>query len=666
MVDLDNYDAVHFHSTLDLFLLRETLNHYRGKVILTSHSPQPLSQEITDKFNSFEKVLVGEKAINDFIMFDKYAFERADYVIFPCEDAEEPYVNRWPDFIKIKHQNPDKFKYCLTGTIRAEAKIPRSDIRTKYKIPNDAFVLCFVGRHNKIKGYDRFIRIAENLMQKDENIYALVAGDPGPVPSPQQKRWIEVGWTNDPHSIINASDIFLLPNEETYFDMVLLEVLSLGVPIVTTNTGGNKYFGDKYEPGISLFDTDDQCENIISRIKCMSIGELNTIKEKNQAFYNENFTPKAFAERYVKVIFYITSLGGGGAEKVLVELLKGLAPDKYNLDITLVTLFEGIRDKEVPDYVRHVIYAPNASESRKRLIQRLCYRAPKLMSKFIFHDMHCDVGVAYMEGITTSVMRYFRGMKKKVTFLHEGLKNSHFLENYYGSIDKSRKEYASYDQVCFVSEEVRKEFEAYCGESKKHRVVHNVMNISEVVKRAEEPVTETYSPDTVHLVTVGRLSPQKKIDRVLRAALRLEKEFAIEWWVLGTGELQDDLMSLKEELGVQSVKFLGYKNNPYPYICKADLMVVTSEYEGYVTAAYEANILGIPVLSTDCSGARECIGDDGGVIVPNSLEGIIKGIRDVLEDTGRLKELKSRAAEKSIYMKNKSVLEFTDMIESLN
>ena len=319
MVDLDNYDAVHFHSTLDLFLLRETLKYYRGKVILTSHSPQPLSQEITDKFNSFEKVLVGEKAINDFIMFDKYAFERADYVIFPCEDAEEPYIKRWPDFIKIKHQSPNKFKYCLTGTIRAEAKIPRSDIRTKYKIPDDAFVLCFVGRHNKIKGYDRFIRIAENLMQKDENIYALVAGDPGPVPSPQQKRWIEVGWTNDPHSIINASDIFLLPNEETYFDMVLLEVLSLGVPIVTTNTGGNKYFGDKYEPGISLFDTDDQCENIIRRIKFMSIGELNTIKEKNQAFYNENFTPKAFAERYVKVIFYITSLGGGVQRKSLLS-----------------------------------------------------------------------------------------------------------------------------------------------------------------------------------------------------------------------------------------------------------------------------------------------------------------------------------------------------------
>ena len=253
-----------------------------------------------------QKTLSGTK--DDFIMFDKYAFERADYVIFPCEDAEEPYIKRWPDFIKIKHQSPNKFKYCLTGTIRAEAKVPRSDIRTKYKIPDDAFVLCFVGRHNKIKGYDRFIRIAENLMQKDENIYALVAGNPGPVPSPQQKRWIEVGWTNDPHSIINASDIFLLPNEETYFDMVLLEVLSLGIPIVTTNTGGNKYFGDKYEPGISLFDTDDQCENIIRRIKFMSIGELNTIKEKNQAFYNENFTPKAFAERYVKVIFYITSL----------------------------------------------------------------------------------------------------------------------------------------------------------------------------------------------------------------------------------------------------------------------------------------------------------------------------------------------------------------------
>ena len=54
--------------------------------------------------------------------------------------------------------------------------------------------------------------------------------------------WIEVGWTNDPHSLIAASDVFVLPNHETYFDLILLEVLSLGVPVVMSRTGGNKFF----------------------------------------------------------------------------------------------------------------------------------------------------------------------------------------------------------------------------------------------------------------------------------------------------------------------------------------------------------------------------------------------------------------------------------------
>ena len=58
----------------------------------------------------------------------------------------------------------------------------------------------------------------------------------------RDERWIEVGWTDEPHSLTNASDCLVVPNRQTYFDLVILEGLSLGIPIVTSMTGGNKYF----------------------------------------------------------------------------------------------------------------------------------------------------------------------------------------------------------------------------------------------------------------------------------------------------------------------------------------------------------------------------------------------------------------------------------------
>lgn len=297
-IDFSQYDAVHFHKTEDMYAVRKKLKSYKGKVILTSHTPTKPSIEAMDKLSMFEKRFLSY-IVTTVERMDDYAFSRADYLVFPCEEAEEPYYNNWKKYAQFKSENKDKFKYVPTGTMPIHAKVEKSNMRKKYGIPEEAFVISYVGRHNEIKGYERLKNICIDLINSNENVYVLVAGNQGPLYAPDNNRWIEVGWTDDPGSIINASDMFVLPNKETYFDIVMLEVLSLGQIVLASNTGGNKFFKKFSESGIFIFEDDIQFKQTANILMSKSVDELNNLRFLNRKIYEENFTIDKFAKNYV-------------------------------------------------------------------------------------------------------------------------------------------------------------------------------------------------------------------------------------------------------------------------------------------------------------------------------------------------------------------------------
>lgn len=292
------YDIIHFHSAEKMYLCRDFLNQYHGKVILTSHCPCGIYKERIDKLNPFDYKLMRNQ-IDKLEELDRYAFERADYIIFPCKDAEEPYFNTWPRYTSIRKD--EKYRYMPTGIIACHAKINRENYRKKYGIPNDAFVISYVGRHNEIKGYADLRQMGEQVL-KDPNTYFLIGGKEEPIKGLNNDRWIEVGWTTDPYSLIAASDVFVLPNRETYFDLVLLEVLSLGIPVVLSDTGGNKFF-KKYDlKGLKYFSSVDQG---VEAIKCFQLMDKQIRKkagEKLAELCETEFSVKEFAHRYIQII----------------------------------------------------------------------------------------------------------------------------------------------------------------------------------------------------------------------------------------------------------------------------------------------------------------------------------------------------------------------------
>lgn len=300
-VDISQFDRIHFHDTKSMYGVRDDLITYKGKVILTSHSPTLLSLEIYDMLSEWEKKRYGS-LYKQLELMDEYSFKRANYIIFPCEDSEEPYRNNWPLFPKIKEEKKECFRYLLSGIQTVKCIKTREEILTHYNIPLDSIVISYVGRHNTIKGYDILKKMGEKILSIYPNVYFLIAGKEESIKKMENPRWIEVGWTNDPHSLISASDLFILPNRDTYFDLILLEVLSIGIPIVTSATGGNKYFVRFRQKGVFLYNTLDEAIMVIASLIKMSDNERKSLGDLNLRLFQEYFTNEIFARNYISLI----------------------------------------------------------------------------------------------------------------------------------------------------------------------------------------------------------------------------------------------------------------------------------------------------------------------------------------------------------------------------
>lgn len=137
---LYQYDMIHFHSIDAMYLCRKTLENYKGTVILTSHSPCAKFKEKLAWLNPFDYKML-KKWVDRIEEMDAYSFKRADYIIFPCKEAEEPYYHTWEGYGQLREEK--KYRYMPTGIVGCKAKVNREDFRKKYGIPDNAFVISY-------------------------------------------------------------------------------------------------------------------------------------------------------------------------------------------------------------------------------------------------------------------------------------------------------------------------------------------------------------------------------------------------------------------------------------------------------------------------------------------------------------------------------------------
>lgn len=175
-----------------------------------------------------------------------------------------------------------------------------------------------------------------------------------------------------------------------------------------------------------------------------------------------------------------------------------------------------------------------------------------------------------------------------------------------------------------VTDEIRRDMMYSFGlPDKKIVTIHNGVDLEQLRRLASEPMEEE-RPDVagdkgITIVTSGRLTKQKGHDLLLQAFSRVCRAVPCRLMILGEGELHGDLLQLAHELGVANqVVFVGWQQNPFRCLAKADLFVLSSRYEGFPNALLEAMALGLPVIATDCpTGPAELLdGGRYGLLVP--------------------------------------------------
>jgi glycosyltransferase involved in cell wall biosynthesis len=153
-------------------------------------------------------------------------------------------------------------------------------------------------------------------------------------------------------------------------------------------------------------------------------------------------------------------------------------------------------------------------------------------------------------------------------------------------------------------------------------VIRTAVDSQAIQRRAAEEVTCPWDSRLPVIIAAGRLHPQKGQWHLLRAFAQVRKEMACQLAILGTGELEGYLRGLVKELGIEKdVHFLGWQENPFKFLAKAQLFVLPSVSEGLPLALLEAMACRLPVIATDCAGSsREIIAPRGveefGVLIP--------------------------------------------------
>lgn len=354
------------------------------------------------------------------------------------------------------------------------------------------------------------------------------------------------------------------------------------------------------------------------------------------------------------------SLQAGGAEKAMVSLLNTLPEEKYDVDLML-SARTGLFYDQLPKWIKIIDQPfPFNCLSHKPKDWQFYIHHPVMWIKKVRRtwvakhqkDIHVlqslwkqwredipmfekeyDVAYGGQEGLCNYYVIDKVHAKRKIIWIHCDYNKL----NYSPTFDKEYFYKASI--VATMSEKAKQILWQHFPESANHIwYIQNITNGKMIWKMSQENIDDPsykHIEDGINILSVGRLAPQKKYDRALQAAATLKKRgIKFHWTIIGEGPERNMLEPLRKSLGIEDyVDLLGLRPNPYQYMAHSDMLVVTSQFEGRSIAIDEAQILGLPVITTNYDTAKDAvINGETGIICEMSPESIADSIIRLYED----------------------------------
>lgn len=345
-----------------------------------------------------------------------------------------------------------------------------------------------------------------------------------------------------------------------------------------------------------------------------------------------------------KILFMIHDLGQGGAEKVLVNLVNNMNQEKF--DITVMSLFGGgVNEQFLKKEIKYQTVFSKSFPGNSHLMK--LYSPEQLHRVFIKENY--DIEVSYLEGPSARIISGCPHKDTKlISWIHVEQHTKECAAGAFRSYKESVSCYQRFDKTVCVSEDVKKDFLKLYPDIENAVVLYNTNETDKILKMKDEDVEEgVFLDNEIRLCGVGKILPNKGFDKLARIHKRLRDEgYPVNTYVLGKGPEKEKIQKyLSENQLEDSFTFLGYQINPYKYMAKCDLFVCTSVAEGFSTAATEALIVGVPVVTTPVAGMRELIGENNlcGIVSEQSENSVYENIRKLLDCPILLEEYKKNA-----------------------
>lgn len=338
-----------------------------------------------------------------------------------------------------------------------------------------------------------------------------------------------------------------------------------------------------------------------------------------------------------RILFCIPDFKQGGIPRCLQSLLMNIDATKYSIDLMCLSQ-KGPYKGEIPncqilkeDYiVSQLMVHTKKIKNWFLCIPALFLKVLRILGmKFFKKDLlflrlqqlgkkcgEYDVAIAYAEGFPTKVVEKVKA-RKKLVWIH----NDYAFED--GSEGGKFTDFDKFDVICCVSKATENSFNnAYPQLIEKTCHLYNVVNFEYIQKMAAytEELTPEFNTELFTIISVGRVCAVKAFYTIPKIAASLKKRgVKFYWYILGGGP-EDEVNIVREQIIKEDVTneviLLGEKNNPYPYIKKSNLYVLTSVHESYPTVLNEAQVLNVPIVANSIPSAYEMLSDGGAIICP--------------------------------------------------
>ncbi len=310
-----------------------------------------------------------------------------------------------------------------------------------------------------------------------------------------------------------------------------------------------------------------------------------------------------------RITFFIGAFGGGGIERVTAHLADGLVQRGINVDLVVDKVMDESHLLRLPPEVRIVnLKVPRLYMSLPNLVHYLQQEQPvALLSSSHYMNEIALLG-RRLSGVSTRLVVSEHNQLSKTVGNATKLKDR--LTPFF-----ARHLYPWADGILAVSQGVAEDLSLMANlPLERIQVIYNPVITPDLLESAKAPVDHPwFAPgEPPVLLGVGKLEEQKDFPNLIRAFAQVRQVRPARLMILGWGPDRPQLEALVQELGLEAdVAMPGYQKNPYAYMAKSAVFVLSSAWEGLPTVLIEAMATGVPVVSTDCKSGPAEILDNG-------------------------------------------------------